>query len=413
MKVLWPMLIAVALGACATPRLSETSSEQILVVIDHQPQTAFLGDPSHPYRRHTRYEVDPAMDRTLNRLASQYRIRRQSGWAISALDAHCEIYTVPDGVSVSSLISSLDADPEVRFAQPMGTFEVMTSADAPSAYNDPYVAMQHALATLRVEAAHDWTRGSNVAVAVVDTGITRNHADLRNQVVRKRNFVPPKFVDNADAHHGTAVAGVIASIANNRSGIVGIAPEARLFDLTACWSGPNQSRATCNSLSLARALSAAIEEGVDVINLSLAGPEDKLIGRLVRRAFDAGAVLVAAAGPHDSGALQFPANMAEVLAADSVAHDQKDALLAPGNEILTTTPQGYDFVSGSSLSAAHVSGVVALLRSLVPALNAPEVNQLFLQHGSNSTPLDACVVLAAGSGAAVCDHPGTASLKTP
>lgn len=407
------MLCVLLINACAT-HTPLHGGDQLLVVIDHQPQSAFLGDPSHPYRRHSTYQLNPALDRTLNRLAAQYQLKRQSGWPIGALGAYCEVFSAPAGASVAALVTTLDADPAVRFAQPMGVFEVMTSTtDRKSSYNDPYVNMQHALGTMRVEDAHGWTRGSDVQIAVIDTGITQSHADLRNQVVRRRSFVPAGFA-GVESGHGTAVAGVIASVANNHSGIVGVAPEAYLLDLQACWTQENRSqRATCNSLSLARALSDAIESGADVINLSLAGPEDKLLKRLIRRAFAAGAVLVAAAGPANSSALQFPANMAEVLAADLSAHAKQKTVFAPGQEILTTTPQGYDFVSGSSISAAHVSGLVALLRSYLPRLNATEVNQLFLRVGTGPDSLDACTVLSAGSGSAVCAGPETASLKNP
>src|ERR1035438_2109430 len=89
----------------------------------------------------------------------------------------------------------------------------------------------------------------------------------------------------------TAVAGVIAAIPDNGIGIVGIAPDVRLFVFKACWrSAPTGAKATCNSFTLAQALAAAIEERVDIINLSLAGPSDPLLTRLVGRAAAAGII---------------------------------------------------------------------------------------------------------------------------
>ncbi len=96
--------------------------------------------------------------------------------------------------------------------------------------------------------------------------------------------------------HGTEMAGVIAAVANNREGIVGIAPNARLLVFKACWQAHSDADAArCNSFTLARALTAAFDAHAQVINLSLAGPDDPLLGDLIREGLHRGVLFVGAA----------------------------------------------------------------------------------------------------------------------
>ena len=116
--------------------------------------------------------------------------------------------------------------------------------------------------------------------------------------------------------HGTAIAGVIAARANNGMGIVGIAPGAKLIALKACWPTPSGSiEAVCNSFTLALAINTAIKMGVDILNLSLTGPEDPLISKLLKIATGRGIVVVAAdPGTSSPTAHRFPALMEDVIA---------------------------------------------------------------------------------------------------
>jgi subtilisin family serine protease len=92
--------------------------------------------------------------------------------------------------------------------------------------------------------------GRKVTVAVVDSGIESNHPDLAGQVAVEENFVDgQKYVAEL---HGTAVAGVIAARAGNGVGIEGVAPDARLLALRACWQAGSATR--CNSFTLAKAI---------------------------------------------------------------------------------------------------------------------------------------------------------------
>src|SRR5262245_61924563 len=221
-----------------------------------------------------------------------------------------------------------------------------------------------------VEAAHHSSRGRGVRVAVIDTGLGDGHPDLAGRVVETRDFVG---AGRADAHaeaHGLAVAGLIAASADNGEGIVGVAPEADIVALRSCWQPDPSREAACNSFTLALALAAAIDLRTPVINLSLTGPRDPLLERLLERAIHHGAVVVGAVPEDAAASVSFPTALASVIAvqsaeaagADRAAADGAAWVLAPGRELLTLAPGGrYDFENGSSLAAAQVSGVVALL----------------------------------------------------
>jgi subtilisin family serine protease len=179
--------------------------------------------------------------------------------------------------------------------------------------------------------------------------------------------------------HGTAVAGVIAAVANNHIGIAGIAPGVQLLAYKACWKSPSANHAAvCNSFTLAQALAAAIDARADIVNLSLAGPADALLERIVEKGLRRGIVFVGAAPPAgaDSG---FPGNVPGVVTVDAPGRRSGTAaaLIAPGNDVLTLVPGAhYDFESGSSFAAAQVSAVAALLLARDRKLAGPDLQRL-------------------------------------
>jgi subtilisin family serine protease len=249
-----------------------------------------------------------------------------------------------------------------------------------------------------VEAAHRFSRGRGVRVAVIDTGLGDGHPELAGRVVEARDFVG---AGRADAHaeaHALAVAGLIAASADNGEGIVGVAPEADIVAMRACWQADPGREAVCNSFTLALALAAAIDLRTPVINLSLTGPRDPLLERLLDRAIHRGAVVVGAVPEDGAASVSFPTAMTSVIAvqsaeavgADGAAADGAAWVLAPGRELLTLAPGGrYDFESGSSLAAAQVSGVVALLLAREPRLSSAKIGTLLSRSAAANGAADA------------------------
>ena len=355
-------------------------------------------------------------------LAERHRLRPLTAWTMESLDEICVVFETLPGGDPEEVAALLSENSAVRLATPVKLFHTL---DDP-AWNDAYAGLQHGLVALGVSAAQRWSTGRGVKVAVVDTGVDLAHPDLEGRVKVARNFVPRGDETFTNDAHGTAVAGVIAAAANNRIGVVGVAPDSELLVLKACWPDPPQSRqASCDSYTLALALDFAIQSGARVLNLSLAGPQDPLLERLLQRAEERG--LLAVAAVDESGGSTFPASVASVVAVRATRFASEEdpelratagdapgvhALAAPGTDILTTGPRGtYDFFSGSSLAAAHVSGVAALLLERRPDLSVASLRELLERSGDEASGvagLSACSALAGLLETDVCRTPPTA-----
>ena len=326
----------------------------------------------------------PRVERVLDQLAVDYDLERADAWPIASLGVHCQVFVLRSG-DVDEVLVALAGDGRVESAQVMNQFETLASADG-----DPYRNLQTALAPLGIGAAHRFSTGSDVKIAVIDTHVDAGHPDLSGRVVMQKSVIPGG--DGRPDSHGTGIAGVIAARAFNGEGITGVAPDARILALTACWQAGGEG-GRCNSFTLARALDTALGHDADVINLSLTGPRDALLTRLVERAVTDGVIVVGAQDPRGTDA--FPCGVDGVLSVTSTRRSGGD-LLAPGDEVLTTVPGGgYDFLSGNSLAAAHVSGVVALALAADPTLTHGALVRLLAASSHPETGVNACAALRA------------------
>lgn len=356
-------------------------------------------------------------NRTTAELEQTYRLRTVFAWTMESLGEQCIVFEVLNKRPVADVIRRLHSDPRVGSVQPIATFDVLATEPG---YNDPYSHLQHNVQALHLEQAHRWATGKGVKVAVVDTGADLDHPDLRGRIVKANSFVDRGDQTFTSDIHGTAVAGVIAANANNQVGIVGVAPQAELFILKACWQkAPGRREAVCDSYTLAKAIDFAILQGAQVLNFSLGGPHDPLLARLLTTALARGIVVVAAdAG---DGTRSFPASLPGVigiLGIDDLQGERRarspaaaTEVGAPAVDILTTVPHGsYDFFSGSSFAAAQVSGVIALLLEKEPKMTSAQIAALLrktarmVQETSGADPLqvDACAALASALGTGSC-----------
>jgi subtilisin family serine protease len=406
------------LAGCAAPppeRPAEVSAaaapleRQILVTVKQAPSDALglRGTPSTRYVQR-RYGAAPGVERILMQLQREHALERIDGWPIASLGVYCEVFAVPESRSIDAVLAALAADPRVELAQRMNRFSTQGAR-----YDDPFLPLQSAAAQLALEDAHRLATGKGVLVAIVDSAVDAEHPDLRGRVRLTRDLVDARPRRPAGEMHGTAVAGVIGSAVNNAEGIIGVAPDVSIAALRACWSVSAASvAAQCSTFSLARALEVAMALGSRVINLSLAGPEDPLLSELLD-AVTARGTIVVAAEPEPGDALRFPASHPRVLVAQSAAAGRSASsphrLSAPGDEILTTTPgAGYAFLTGSSLAAAHTTGVIALVMEREPSLDLERVAALLSSTASydgQRTSINACRALEQLSGTAVCAPP--------
>lgn len=358
-----------------------------------------------------------ARRRLAGELAREHGLTLVGEWPMAAIGVDCFVMEDSKGGLADQALATLAQDPRVLWAQAVNLYEGMDTG------GDPLYPVQPAGRDWHLAQLHRVSTGRKIAIAIVDSGIEDGHPDLRGQVAARANFVDAS-PDAAEAH-GTAVAGVIAARAGNGVGIAGIAPGARLMALRACWELPGK-RTRCNSFTLGQAINFALLRGARVINLSLAGPPDRLLQALLDAAQARGVVVVAAADPArpDGG---FPASHPGVLAvaAAGQAGALPAALRAPGSDVPTCLPgAGWGLVSGSSYAAAHVSGLVALLLELRPAASVAQLrSQLEAgpartgnlpasgpRHGPAGTgSIEGCAAIARAAGACVCLCPSTAA----
>jgi hypothetical protein len=376
--------------AMAADRRTASTDRQILVMIPHSPDHyrangAYGGGYGDELARSAR-------DRVSRGIAHKYGLTLVEEWPMPMIGVDCFVMLVPDGRPTSAVAELVSHDADVSWAEPV---ELYTSRGAApeSSPNDPRFATEPATAQWRLADLHRLADGRGTRVAVVDSGIDERHPDLAGQIVVNRNFVFGRPL--VAEQHGTAVAGIIAAKGNNRIGIVGVAPGTKLLGLRACW----QSRAStaCDTLSLAKALYFAVENRADVINLSLSGPDARLLREILKIAYAHGTAIVAAfdSKRSDGG---FPASVPGVIAvADApVAGPHGEVYLAPGRDVPTTEPGGrWILVNGSSFAAAHVSGLIALMRERRRA--APVA---FVSRGGGA--IDACATLVRAMGACEC-----------
>ena len=363
-------------------------------------------------RRTSTYLVSIGVRRAARSIEREFALQPLDEWPISPLKVHCIVYSIGEGRNVDELLQRLRDEPKVESAQRMNTFEVLgQSADTDAGYNE----LQHSAGSLQLAMAHRWSRGKGARISIIDTGADISHPEIAAQVVEHVDFVEEASAEfRADAH-GTAIAGIIGASGDSKLGIVGVAPSSAVTVLKACWYTDRQKPAVCNSFTLAKALVFALESSADVINMSLSGPNDPLLARLVTEAVADGKIVIAASPPAASERMFFPAGVPGVIVVDVAGGAGKRArsglVRAPGNDILVPIPGGgFDFASGSSLSAAHVSGVVALLLSRQPHLSREEIGALLtFADDPDRQSISACRALTKLMGQGECPMPSFAS----
>ena len=294
-----------------------------------------------------------ARRRLAHAMAERNGLTLVDDWPLPLLGLDCYVMNVPAAERPDEVAAKLARDPRVAWAQPMHAFRAL-------GHDDPLYSVQPAATEWHLSDMHAAATGRGVRVAIVDSGVQLDHPDLATQVVSHANFAGDRG-EPAESH-GTAVAGIVAARADNRVGIVGIAPEARLLALRACRElAPRET--VCSTLGLALALHAAVDGGAQVINLSLGGPADRLIERLVGAALSRGVAVVAAAD-RALAAGGFPASVPGVVAVvdENGGAAPAGMIAAPGTDIPSSLPGSrWGVVSGSSYAAAHVSGMLALM----------------------------------------------------
>ena len=376
-----------------TPGATFTSSKQILIMLKESPVRHYRPGPGL-FRD---YASTPAAAREMQiarELAQTYGFVVINDWPMPSIGVRCFLGEVKADQSSEDIAAHIASDVRVESAQPVRLFRTLRQ-------NDPFDGLQSSAPLLRLDELHTMATGKQVRIAQIDSGVDIGHPGFKGQTLDARNFVDGS--DYVAESHGTAVAGIIAAKADNRIGIVGVAPDATLLALRACWHTPADTNgAVCSSFTLAKAIQYAILRHANVLNLSLAGPRDRLLERLIDRANENGIIVVGAIDPA-SPSNSFPASHNGVVAVATAGAQGSGstAIYAPGDHVLTTTPNGgWGFVSGSSFAAAHVSGIAALLLEIAPALKPADIQAMLREQmaedalAAGAPVLNACNLLA-------------------
>ena len=269
---------------------------------------------------------------------------------------------------------------------------------------------QWQLPALRLAEAWRVSKGAGVLVAVLDTGVRRDHPDLSGAVVRGPDLTGAGRDGRLWGHHGTAMASLIAGRGHgegHRGGVLGVAPAARVLSVRVTLenSDPLRDRRPATREALARGIRYAADRGADVISMSLGGGRGAWEGsaaeeEAVQYAISRGAVLVASSGNDGDAANRknFPAAYPGVIAVGAVDRrlrlapfsNRQDYLsvVAPGTGIVTAGASGaYVVGDGTSSAAALVAGIAALIRAAHPALSPYQVRRA-IELGTWRRPRD-------------------------
>jgi subtilisin family serine protease len=288
------------------------------------------------------------------------------------------LFRITDRRTVETVSRELSADASVRSVQANFRYRAQDQRAA-STEGDP---AQYALVKLRLPEAHVLARGANVTIAVIDSGIDLRHPEFANSIAASYDALGSKEGPHI---HGTGIAGAIVAHAR----LMGSAPAARILAIRAFGAASNGAEST--SYVVLKSLDYAAAHGAQIVNMSFAGPKDPLIERAIAATAAKGIVMVAASG--NAGAKSpplYPAANPTVIAVS--ATDAQDklfaasnrgshiAISAPGVDIFLPAPdEKYQMTSGTSFSAAYISGLVALMLERNPALKPAEVRSILMK----------------------------------
>jgi filamentous hemagglutinin family protein len=301
-------------------------------------------------------------------------------------------FRITNGRSPAEIIRALAAIQLVAVAQPNYLYTLQQQGDDAASRDDSEPkgdAAQYMLEKLKISDVHRIVRGTNVPIAVIDSEIDVTHPDLEGVVTKRFDAVGAP--ENSHAH-GTGMAGAIA--AHRR--LLGTAPAARLLAVHAF--STTAATADSTTFNILKGVNWSVQEGARIINMSFAGPRDPSLERALKAAYDKGIVLIAAggnAGPKSPPL--FPGAIPFVIAVTATDVDDKlfsganrgkyISVAAPGVDILVPAPEGeYQMTTGTSVAAAEVSGIVALLLERNPKLTPADIRRILTASAKRLAP---------------------------
>lgn len=271
----------------------------------------------------------------------------------------------------------------------------MTAAKAKAITSDEFLSQQWGLKTIGWTALDSLPDAAQIRVAVLDTGIDETHPELKNII---SSYVHDGAGSTDIIGHGTHVAGIIAAEINNRIGIAGICkPQLMIWKIFGDTPDPRDGEIYVDTVMYQRALNAARQNRVNVVNLSIGGTfRDRTEELLLKRLMDSGTLVVAAMGNEfeEGNPKEYPGGFPGVFAVGATTRTNVRAsfsntgahidIAAPGHQILSTLPlkpslmrgadeTNYASWSGTSMATPHVTAAAALVFAKNPGFTAKQV----------------------------------------
>ena len=321
----------------------------------------------------------PAPQAIANRLVQQFRLVPLAQTQLTMLGVSLYRFRIPASSTVEETVAALTQQQGVASAQPNALYRLNDDARAAATGAPPTGTTnglpQYALELIEARKAHAISRGGNVLVAIIDTGIDDKHPEIDGAIAAHYNAFAGQ--PHTPRTHGTAITGIITA----RRELQGIAPDARILAVQAFGAETTDGAGTGNSYRVASGLNWALLKGARIVNMSFAGRSaDPLVSRLIDKGAQGGTIFIAAAGNGGPDAKPaFPASHEAVISVTAIDDDRQlyphanvgayVDLAAPGVEVMAPAAgNGYDLASGTSIAAAHVSGVAALMLAAEPTL---------------------------------------------
>lgn len=341
----------VPLPAAAEPRSVDAIEGEALVLIPRS-SDALVGLRLAPDARIVESFWSPVLCSTMVRVVGPVHLSPRE-----------LIAAAPAGAHISPNLRYMTAATEVR--------PLIAPRPAPVG-PDPYISLQHGLKETGVLDGRPTFAGGSVRVAVLDSAPDITHPELERVRVQALREGPPP----TPALHGTLVTGVIAAMEGNAFGIAGVAPEADVVAVPVCAPAPGLAVDVCRMNDVLRGIDAAWQSEARVVSLALVGPPDPLLQRAIERLEQLEILVVAAAGNEGGDAPRYPAAYPSVIGVGATDtkhrrwprsnHGPWVSLYAPGTEVLSTVPgDQFAFGDGTSLAAAHVTGLLAVMVAAV------------------------------------------------
>jgi thermitase len=315
---------------------------------------------------------------------AQILVKFQPGTSASTIaEVHCQnggrvVEVIPQiGVQVVEVLASQLEEklaaylshPSVEYAEPNSQAQIMATP------NDSGFGGQWNMSQIQAPQAWDISHGSStIAIAILDTGIDQDHPDLSPKIIANVNFSSSPSCDDY-YRHGTHVAGIAAAITDNGMGVAGVGYDATLMNVKVF-----ADDGSAGASALAQGIIWAADNGAEVININMIyGYPSITLENAVNYAWEKGAVLVAAAGNYGNSRPTYPGAFSNCIAVAATDADDNLAswstygdwvsVAAPGVSIYSTLPDGYGYGSGTCMASPHVSGLAALLFTVVTDTN--------------------------------------------